>query len=67
MEVRKCPKYSKTLTGHEITFGLPAYLHRRVSERTGEAVTTKQALPIVLYYRSPACRYIELYMEEAGR
>jgi hypothetical protein len=66
MEPKKCPKCSKTLTAHEITFGIPAYLHPVVSDRTGEAVTTRNALPIILYYCAPDCRYIELYMEPKG-
>ena len=67
MEAKKCPKCGKMLTAHDFTFGLPAYLHPRASATTGEAITTRQALPIILYYCAPECRYIELYMEPEER
>jgi hypothetical protein len=60
---KTCPKCSKILTAHDITFGIPGYLHPITNEKTGDQISVKKALPVILYYCAPPCRYIELYME----
>jgi predicted nucleic-acid-binding Zn-ribbon protein len=62
MKPKICPKCDKTMTEHDVVLGLPANL----DPRTGQGITTKQAVPVILYHCAPDCGYIELYLKPQG-
>jgi hypothetical protein len=62
MERKICPKCGKTMNAHDFTLGLPGYLDQRVPTKTGDRVTTRQALPIQVYL-CEGCRFLELYAD----
>jgi len=64
MEPKTCPKCGKSMNAHEYTLGLPNYVDQvpGIPNRTGNRVTTKNALPIRVYL-CEVCRFLELYAE----
>jgi|CZKC01.1.fsa_nt_gi predicted nucleic-acid-binding Zn-ribbon protein len=60
MEPKTCPKCGKSMSVLEYAFGLPIYLDQRVLTKSGDKVTTRQALEIQVH-RCEACRFLELY------
>jgi hypothetical protein len=64
MDQKICPKCGKSMNAQNFMMGLPGYIDQipGVPTRTGDRVTTKQALPIQVYL-CEACRFLELYAD----